>query len=84
MKYLQLKPTKAAESPGQDVQTEDKASSAVENGTGHKAQLGQVNKGTSNATLKSVLNKHNSTVDTKFSRKTPNVSCFLLLYCPSW
>ncbi|XWS53470.1 hypothetical protein CRYUN_Cryun10bG0003900 [Craigia yunnanensis] len=74
MKYLQLRPPKAAGSPGQDIQTEAKSPSAVENGTSHKAQLGQVDKGISNAALKSVLNEHNSTVDTKFSQKTSNNS----------
>ncbi|XWS38898.1 hypothetical protein CRYUN_Cryun18bG0002700 [Craigia yunnanensis] len=74
MKHLQLRPPKAAASPGQDIHTEAKAPSAVENGTNHKAQLGQVDKGISNATLKSVLNEHKSTVDTKFSQKMSNNS----------
>ena len=69
MKYLQLRPPKAAGSPGQDIQTEAKAPSAVEYGTNHKA------------TLKSVLNEHNSTVDTKFSQKMSNVSCVPLPLC---
>ncbi|XVE82327.1 hypothetical protein DITRI_Ditri15bG0139500 [Diplodiscus trichospermus] len=72
MKYLQVRPPKAAGSPGQDRQTEMKASGAVENGTNQKAQLGEVDKGISNATLKAVLNEHNSTLDTMFSLKKPN------------
>ncbi|XWS14255.1 hypothetical protein CRYUN_Cryun36dG0107100 [Craigia yunnanensis] len=74
MKYLQLRPPKAAGSPEQDRQTEAKAPSAVENGTSQKSQLGQVDKGISNAPLKSVLNEHNSTLDTTFSQKTSNNS----------
>ena len=77
MKYLQLRPPKAAGSLGQDIQTKAKAPSAVENGTNQKPQLGQVDKGISNAPLKSVLNEHNSTLDTTFSQKTSNV-CFFL------
>ncbi|XP_022760740.1 SWR1-complex protein 5-like isoform X1 [Durio zibethinus] len=72
MKYLQLRPPKTAGSPGQDRQTDEKARSAVQNGTSHKARLAQVDKGISNATLKSVLKEDNSTGDTKFSQKMSN------------
>ncbi|XP_022760741.1 craniofacial development protein 1-like isoform X2 [Durio zibethinus] len=74
MKYLQLRPPKTAGSPGQDRQTDEKARSAVQNGTSHKARLAQVDKGISNATLKSVLKEDNSTGDTKFSQKMSNNS----------
>ncbi|XVF62389.1 hypothetical protein PTKIN_Ptkin09bG0003700 [Pterospermum kingtungense] len=74
MNYLQLRPPKAAGSTGQDRQTEAKAPSAVENGTTQKAQLGQTDKGVSNATQKSVLNEHNSTFDTTSSQKASNNS----------
>ncbi|XVF38934.1 hypothetical protein REPUB_Repub20aG0145400 [Reevesia pubescens] len=70
MKYLQVKPPKAAGSLEQNRQTETKAPSAVEDGKGNKARLGKVDEVISNATLKSVSSEHNSNMDTKVSQKT--------------
>ncbi|XVF28159.1 hypothetical protein REPUB_Repub15cG0004800 [Reevesia pubescens] len=72
MKYLQVRPPKAAGAPGQERQTEVKDPSAAENGMSNKPKLGQVYKGISNATPKSVSDEHNSTVDTKLPQKTSN------------